>query len=420
MSYLIAARTGLMAACLLGLISCVDPVDRSTAGRLNVLVVDGTVTNLAEAQIIRLNRSLADPLTGLPGVLPVTKAQVEVVVDSTQVVAAAETEDGTYQLPSDFKGQTGHDYQIRIRLADGSQYLSTTQRMPPVPAISQLTARFNPKSLPVTQLGGFQGAHELRLTTQDPAEQTNYYRWDWTLWETQDWCRSCAQGRYSVNNVATRYASNGIQLYYAGDSLLEDCFYPPPPGQGGPVLESFVYDYPCRTQCWAILHSRTLNVFSDVYSNGGLISSRPVAQIPFYQRSPCLVEIRQSSLTASAYQFYQQLDQQSQKSGGVADTPATLLAGNIRNVADSHETVVGVFTASSVATKRYWLDRRDTQGIPIGLFEALYGRSPNPEPSIPNQINKFQIIWSKAQPPFSAVCTPSLSQTPNKPTGWLN
>ena len=110
-----------------------------------------------------------------------------------------------------------------------------------------------------------------------------------------------------------------------------------------------------------------------MYTDGGLIAGQPVAQIPFYQHGPCLVEIRQAALTPLAYQFYKNFQNQTQNNGGVADTPPTITIGNVWNVANGRETVVGVFTASAVATVRYWLDRKDTQGSPPGLFLALNG-----------------------------------------------
>ena len=399
-------------------VACVDSLEQTLRGTVDVIVVDGTITNLAEPQIIRLNRSKADPLTGRPGSVPVTKAKVEVVVDSSQTIIANETEEGRYQLPSDFQGHVGGVYQLRFTLSDGTRYQSTQQTMQSAPLITKVNARFNPISLSADELNSFTAAHDLFIETQDPANQPNYYRWDWRLWESQDWCKSCVQGRYSVNNVLTRYASNGLQYYETGNSLFEDCFYPPSSGSGGPRLDYFIYDYPCRTRCWAVLSSTQLNVFSDIYSNGGLISNRKVAQIPFYQRNPCLVEVRQSALTPAAYQFYQQLTEQTQRPGGVTDAPPTASVGNVQNEANENETVVGIFTASAVATVRHWLDRKDALGVPPGLFEILNGRTPNPEPNIPGQINQFQIFWTYTAPPFTAICSPTDSRTPFKPEGW--
>ncbi|GAB3643122.1 DUF4249 domain-containing protein [Spirosoma arcticum] len=392
------------------LLSCVDPFDRTLRGTVNVVVVDGMITNLAEPQIIRLNRSRADSLTGRFGTLPITKAIVEVVVDSGQVVACHETVDGSYQLPSDFKGQVGHAYQLRFTLSDGTRYLSSQQVIAAVPPISQISAQFNPTSLSPPLLQLYAAGHDVFIDTQDPVDEHNYYRWEWKLWEKQNWCRTCVNGVYAVNNVTIPY--NGY--YVSGDQPYEDCFKPPysPATQ---ALPDFTFDYPCRTQCWEILFSRDINVFDDLYTNGGLIANQSVGHIPFYQESPCLVEIRQLSLSKDAYRYFKLFQNQTQNTGGLADTPPTALAGNVHNQANRQEIVVGYFTASAVATKRIFLDRTDTQGRPPGLFYGLNDRIP-----IPETISSFigiNIVGGPVRPP-TAVCGPIDQRTPIKPEGW--
>lgn len=167
-------------SCLLGLLplACVDPEDLILKGTVDIIVVDGTVTNLAEPQIIELNYSRADQLTGRFGTLPITKAQVEVVMDSSVVTPAHETTDGHYQLPADFKGQIGHAYQLRLTLSDGTHYVSTQQVMPPVARIDKIHAQFNLKSLSPPVGGYYTSGHDVFIELQDPADQRNYYRWD--------------------------------------------------------------------------------------------------------------------------------------------------------------------------------------------------------------------------------------------------
>ncbi|QMW00216.1 DUF4249 domain-containing protein [Spirosoma foliorum] len=413
-------------------LACVDPENILLRGTNDILVVDGMLTDLAEPQIIKINRSKADPLTGRFGTTPITKATVEVVMDSTVVIACHETVDGSYQLPSDFKGQIGHAYQLRFTLSDGTHYQSTQQVMLAVPPINRIYTRFNPSSLTSTELGGYTAAHDFYLDTQDPANERNYYRWDWKQWEKQDWCRTCQNGVYSINNVIKHYSPGGIRYWSAGDSLFEDCFYPPfEPGQ--PVIDRpFVYDYQCRTQCWAIFYSYNLNVFADDYTNGKLLAGQKVAQIPYYQHAPCLVEIRQAALDPAAYQYYKQLQDQTQKTGGLTDTPPAALAGNVHNLANNQEGIVGYFTASAVAATRYWLDRKDTTVLPLGatdpsgysglvgaeLFFAINKRQPKPEPSPPT-VPEIQIFENPLHPrPYTAICESKESQTPAKPVGW--
>lgn len=86
-------------------IACVDPLDLTLRQRVNIVVVEGTVTNLKEPQVIKLNRSKSDPLTGRFGTVPLTGVKVEIIIDSIQVVSLSETEAGRYQAPDDFIGQ---------------------------------------------------------------------------------------------------------------------------------------------------------------------------------------------------------------------------------------------------------------------------------------------------------------------------
>ena len=105
----------------LGLLTCVDPVESTINSSLDVLIVDCTITDKAETQVIQLSRSQADALTGRFGYTPVTKANVQIEVDSSSVVTALETTDGRYQLPADLKGLVGHVYQLMFTLSDGTQ-----------------------------------------------------------------------------------------------------------------------------------------------------------------------------------------------------------------------------------------------------------------------------------------------------------
>lgn len=362
-------------------LSCVDPEDIVLRGTVDVIVVDGLLTDQNELQVIRLNRSRAEPNTGRFGTLPITGARVEVVVDSNQVVKLSEREKGSYVMPDGFRGQTGHSYQLRFVLDNGKQYVSSPEIMQPVPAIETVSQRFEPASIPATNPDRLLPANEFFLDTTDPASQTNYYRWDWMLWEKQDWCKSCYQGRYVVYDQQNR--------------LINDCLadFTVPSHQ----------DYQCQTQCWEILRSTSLNLFSDNLINGRPIRGKLVARIPYLDYSSCLVEIRQSSLSEGAYQFFRLIENQSQNAGGLADAAPTAPIGNVRNQADAQEPVVGYFVVSSVSRVRYWLNRTlSNQGAPLAntLFEALNARTPE----LDNRV-KIQ-------------CIPGDDRTPFKPDGW--
>lgn len=418
-------------------LGCVDPADVAFHATVNVVVVDGTITNLPEPQIIRLNQSRPNPQTGRFGFFALTKASVEVVVDSAQVITCHETVDGSYQLPSNFRGQVGHAYQLRFTLSDGATYQSSQQVMQSVPRINKLALRFNQTSLPAGLFDtNFRSGYDVFIDTQDPADQRNYYRWDWNLWEEQDWCQTCTQGYYMPNKLRIVSSYPNILIYQAQPDLLEDCFAAPADDLFGGAhgkMSHFSNDYVCRTKCWDIIHSSTLSLFNDEFSNGGLIGSRNVGQVPYYTQNVALVEIRQSGLTKDAYRYYQLFDEQTQKLGTLADTPPTALVGNVHHVANKQENVVGYFTAGAVSTLRYMLNKTDATGRAYGsvhynpifdryepvdaekqLFYALNRRNPIQEPTSGLD---FTILGGGSRPP-TALCIPSDSRTPFKPEGW--
>ncbi|MBC3788934.1 DUF4249 domain-containing protein [Spirosoma utsteinense] len=372
---------GCLTGIAFGLVGCVDAYEPDTLNTANVVVVDGWLTDQAEPQVVTLNRSRAEPYTGRFGTLPITDATADVIIDADQVVGLRQTAPGTYQLPEGFRGEIGRRYQLRVALADGTRYVSSAETMQPVPAIGRVSQRFVPLSIPATNPVRRLPANEFFLNTDDPADQANYYRWDWTVWEKQAWCRSCYQGRYTI--------------YDSQNKLIEDC-----------VTDYSVRnyaDYYCRTPCWEMLHSTSLNLFADTFTNGGSIQGRRVAQIPYLHYGSCLVEIRQSSLTLEAYQYFQLVENQTQNVGGIADLPPVAPIGNVRNPANEREAVVGYFAVSSVSRVRYWLNRTATNTGPAlanTLFEALNARLPEEDGRV------------------TAVCVPGLNRTPIRPEGW--
>ena len=420
------------------LVACVDPEDITLHSTNDILVVDGTITDQAEPQIIHLSRSQGDRLTGRFNTVPVTKATMEVVVDSSLVIAAHETVDGSYQLPGDFKGQIGHTYHLRFTLSDGTSYVSTQQIMPPVSPIMKVSVKFNLNSLSPAIKGFYTAGHDLFIDTQDPASEHNYYRWEWTLWERQYWCHSCTKGVYSVYKVLP-FTYKDMAYFVTGKELYEDCFTPNPGKErfDAPEVSNsyWIFDYQCRTSCWHIFYDYDINIFDDKFTNGSLISQKKVASIPFYDYQPGLVDIRQFSLTADAYRYYKLFQDQTEKTSGLADAPPTALGGNVHQVNNPQITVVGYFSASSVSLVHYWLDRKDTQGVAYGatdptgphlydgddLFYALNGRRPYPEPPPPYTGSRESppvLLWPNTDRPPKAPCLLNDNQTPFKPEGW--
>lgn len=365
---------------------CVDKFDPKLNLGANVVTVEAVLNNLPEAQRVSLKYS--ESVASSTFERPISKAQVEIVVNGKDIVVGTEQEAGAYYLPSDFRVKTGSTYQLKFRLADGKQYESDIETMSTVPEITKVYDEFQAKAIETTsgdgRLASIPG-NWVYVDTKDPGGVRNFYQWAFTLWEKQSICATCDRGLF--------YPISGSQrnVCIANNRL--------PAGT--------IYDYFCESSCWQIYYNQELNVMADTYSDGKPIIGRLAAKIPYYSRDPALVEIRQYSLSPGAFRYLKLLADQSQNTGSLADTPPAPIVGNVRNVSNPEEPVVGYFQASGIASIRYWLDRQNASsfaGRPTGL---LNGREIMPEP----------MGADLTRPPF-APCLPSISRTPIKPTGW--
>ena len=345
---------------LLGLLSygCIEEFKKSELSTATVLVVEGRLTDFDSTNnYIRLTLSRVDPYSKMSYSEDVRQAIVELVVDGTEIVRLTGGTSSAYAFPNKFKGRVGHTYQLRFQLIDGTRYESTVESMQVVPPILNISQQFNANSLPFNQLKGYTAANEIFVDYQDPGGVENFYYWTWTLWENQGYC-------------------------YAGEP----------------------YDLPCNRQCWEIFYNTNQTYASDKLNDGQLVLNKQVAKIPFYQESPCLIEIKQYATSRGYYDFTKLVADQTQNTGTLADTPPASLVGNIHNVANKNEPVVGYFGVVSMSSKTYFLDRSNNTGKPIGLFLAQHDRQLKLSP--PGVISS------------SFACINSLYRTSIKPMGW--
>lgn len=358
---------------------CVEPFDLGLKNSVTLLTVDGRLTNLNEPQFVRIRRSL--PSDEGPLSEAWRGARAEVLVEGTQVLPLTERRPGDYFLPDGFRAEPGRTYQLRFRNPDGTQYESTPERMPVPKPIERIYDQFDPEAVRVPRFGEIPvvwPGHRLFLATQDPADTRDFYNCSWKSWEEIQYCVSCGQALYSRS--------------------LGECYSPvPPPLQ----LEN---DYSCERRCWQQFGSSRINLFADTYANGRPIPALPVAQLPYYAARGALVEIELQALTAGAFRYFKLLSDQTQNTGGLADTPPASIFGNVRNANQPSEQLVGYFTVVGLTRQRYWLDRQNVPAgnRPIGFFG---GRAPSPpayDPFLPSTL-------APCDGPF---------RTPLMPDGW--
>jgi Domain of unknown function (DUF4249) len=358
-----------------GTIACINMIDVKYDFKADLLTVDGFVTDQSAIEVsIQYSRSsgrstYSDPVRG---------CVVEILING-QSTKLTEFSSGVYIDPNRRKGVPGQTYQLKFTTPKGVKYESSIEKLTAVPPIDKVYHVFNQKGqLDNTGQRVMHSTTDVSIDFQDPVADQNYYLWKTVLWERQEICETCTGGTYQVGRgcVQPRVMPN-----------------PPPPD----------YDYQCEGRCWDIVYNNEVNLLSDVLINGKKTIGRLIQKVPYYRTSGGLIEIQQYSITPIAYRYYDLLRQQSQTTGTLTDTPPAPLVGNIRNLDDPSEAVVGFFAAAGLIKLRYWIPRGSD---PSAIQVLLLGHEPNFEPT------------TLTRPPL-APCINGLLRTPFKPEGWL-
>jgi len=351
--------------------ACVEEIDLGRSTPADFLVVDGILNYhpLADSSDLVVKLSLSR--NNYVRTIPISDASMELVVSGKDTYPLLEREPGNYYLFNTNVFQTGVSYQLRFQI-DEQQYESTPEILPDSVALERVYSELNTNGTPAK-------AFELFVDLQDDANTKNYYRWLITLWEKQEYCLFC----YRVGRNPENCVTNDL---YGTPSL---------------TISRNVF---CDGGCYDILRFSDNNTISDIFSNGKLLLKKSIGFIPFHFYSPCLVEVKQSSLTPSYFAFLEVLKTQAESTGGLADTPAALLVGNVKNLTNPSEKVVGYFSVTNNSVRRYWLDRKPA--LDFG-FKALASQNPPLAPPTPTPI-----LW------YPVPCKASATRTPIKPRGW--
>jgi Domain of unknown function (DUF4249) len=363
---------------LTSLLSCIDTYDVDFDKQNNVLVVEGFLTDdYLNPDTIKIQYSKYSE--GGTFITPITSVKASIVALGTgKETSLIEQKLGGYLPPNDFRIISSEKYSLRFALPDGQQFESTPEQIYTTPPILKVYDKFVTNSRLSEDGKNYLSASEVYLDFKDTPNQKDYYLWRYTHYEKLVHCLTCNNSQYDPKTL--------------GCTIKLPNFNRTP-----------FFDYQCATECYAINKSNKVNVMSDVVSDGAVVTGRLIAKIPFYFTYGCLVEIHQMSISPQNYTFYKNLELQSQSTGGLADTPAAAIVGNINNLTNPASKVVGFFGVASVKKKQYWIDRKGANGN----VEYIIGHTPFEEPP----------SMDTSRPPYTR-CIKSVTRTPLRPVDW--
>ena len=363
---------------IISLVSCIDTYDVDFNKKNSILVVQGFLTDdYANPDTIKIQYSNFNEGNTFTSPISSVKASIISTISGKEL-SLVEQKVGGFTPPKDFRINASEKYSLRFTLPDGQQFESSPEQIYTTPPILNIYDKFILNSKLSDDGKRFISANEVYLDFKDTPKQKDYYLWRYTHYEKIVHCTTCYASQYDPKTL--------------GCTIKLPNFNRTP-----------YYDYQCAGECYDIIKSNKINVMSDVVSDGEVITGRLIAKIPYHFMYGCLVEVQQLSISPQNYTFHKNLELQTQSTGGLADTPAAAIVGNINNLTNPANKVVGFFGVASIQKRRYWVDRKEANGT----YDYILGHIPIEEAP----------TMDTSRPPMTS-CVKSEFRTPFKPQGW--
>ena len=333
---------------LMMLPGCIDPYTPDIEDDQVSLVVEALITDQPGPHTVSLSRS--SPLNDTT-MFHVTGAMVDVVNNRGGIMEFEEVEEGIYsRWFADGELEGGVEYLLRIVTPDGEVYESDPEQLAdPSPEVDEVYWHFDTIGTadPENPLHGVQ----FYLDLQGEERDARNYRW--TLEETWEY-----------------HAAHYIQYYYDGTLYKWQ-------------LDPYAYSY-----CWRTESIPSIFIASTKALQSNILKKQPlhfVSEETNRLQIKYSLLVKQYSLTDKAYDYWFQVQRQNQETGGIYESQPDRVPGNVHNVNDPDQEVLGYFNVSSVTEKRILVD---------GIRELIYPPIPCTLDTIDNPINK---------PPFLSI-----------------
>jgi hypothetical protein len=318
-----------------GLTSCIAELEVNVRNEELKLVVDGSISSQKPPYRIKLSYSGDLKFTNqLPEQSVIRFAKVFVTDDLGKKIIYYPQANGTYLTldTDDNQAKVGRTYTLTIELPSGEIYQSRPEKIPAIVPIDKIyyeykrvVSGYDAKGFVISPNG-----YDIFIDTKDPANQTNYYRWE-------------------ASTVSRRSAT-------------------------GVICGFFTY---CNTSCNQEIKSiESLKTYSDQYVNGNTIKKQQVIFSPLYATGYHYIEVSQQSLTREAYQFWKRFEEQQTRTGSVLDPLPASIEGNVYSVKDPNKLALGFFSVVGVYKKRFILDNTQDNDLVNKLPQPsiIYGR----------------------------------------------
>jgi len=310
---------------------CIEPFEPDIEESNKVMVIDGRIIDTVDIQTI--NVSISSPYNN-PQFKPVTGCVVRVEDDAGHGITFVERAEGIYQsnLEPNFL-DVGKAYKLQVFTPDDEVYESEYDTLLACAPIDSLSYKLEIQGTSNPRIN-YYGIRFYIDVIGSSEESRNYL---WTFEETWEYI-----------------SYYPIQYIWDGFNLL---------------------DYTPR------LHGRKVCYLTDrlkdfLVGSSSLMGSNEIRQLPLHfvsNQTPRLQEqysllVTQHSLSDASFLYWDRVRAQSVESGGLFETQPSRTTGNISNINNPEEKVLGNFFVSQVQQKRITVT--EAFDFPLAIFDC--------------------------------------------------
>lgn len=313
----------------IALITCVDPYYPQLKGYESLLVIDGLITDEDAAYVVRLSRTKQDKNDSL---VTVSDATVYITDNESNTTFLKSCGSGVYKTDSlEFKGSAGRTYILHILTSDGEEYESDPCYMNSVQGIDSIYYK-QFEDIGTNWSEGNKGI--LISLNSENGDENQFYRWSYEeTWK----------------------------------------FRIPTPVKYVYVNESNIYEIPLADEyCWKNQKSEDILVHAVYPGQSTRIKEEPIKFIATGKsdRMTILYSIlvKQFSISQKEYTFWSDLQLVNNSGGDIFESQPFSVAGNIHNINNPEDHVLGYFQVSSVTQKRIFISPTDIAGMNLPGF----------------------------------------------------
>ncbi len=273
------------------------------------LVVEGTIiTGSIDSTIFKLSHTVN--ISGKDTSAAETGAQVAVQDEAGRSYTLTDNGSGKY-VAAPLNLPLSGKYRLQVKRRNGNSYQSDYVQAKTSSPIDSVTYRDADEGL------------YTYLYTHDATNTTRYYRWEYQ----EDWqFHTYYESLFIADGSRVRRRTAAENVYY--------CFQ--------------------TQQSNVITLGNSTKLAQDIITQQPITFVRGASEKVNYIYS---IEVRQYPLTQEAYIFWQNLKKNTEQLGSIFDAQPSQLTGNIHNVANAAEPVIGYISAGTVAKKRIYVER---------------------------------------------------------------